>query len=290
MALQQQPTHDHLLSISHPDMDNEDAQSTDWLDSTNHNVVAVLTDQVGDPWNHPLMMIDNYHAAEEASKRVSLDATETWMTDQDGDDIFLGTLDTSDPILMAHHHHHDGEFAALPSSISFQPDDNDLHLMSMDDGDDNHHHHQYNSHSNQHDPHHSNHDNDDWSDDSWNSQFRERRAQLAASMQASQSTRNLISKHVQTRASLQQVLQEIEKSATQVRQHIVETVGMAVDDEPEQEQPDAEPEPMPDVEPSSSSSDGNVDDNGNTLQVATEPTAAAAAAVAASNPEKPAAV
>jgi len=270
-------------------MDNEDAQSTDWLDSTNHNVVAVLTDQVGDPWNHPLMMIDHYHAAEEASKRVSLDATETWMTDQDGDDIFLGTLDTSDPILMAHHHH-DGEFAALPSSISFQPDDNDLHLMSMDDGDD---HHQYNSshngisHSNQHDPHHSN-DNDDWSDDSWNSQFRERRAQLAASMQASQSTRNLISKHVQTRASLQQVLQEIEKSATQVRQHIVETVGMAVDEpEPEQQEPNVETEPMPDVEPSNSSSDGNVDNNGITLQVATEPTAAAAAA---SNQEKPAAV
>jgi len=172
----------------------DDTLTDDWLDSTNHHVVACVLDH---PWNDRLLLDVDYDDDDmmfEASKRVSLDATETWMTEND-DFLMAGG-----PLAL-------DSLPVLPCSISFSHDDEINNMMSMDD------------------------DDDDSNASSWHSQFNQRRAQLAASMAASQSTRGLISQHVQTRASLLAVLTEVKRSATQVQQHIVESVGMAVDEE-----------------------------------------------------------
>ena len=224
----------------------------DWLDScTNHHVIASSYQNMSDdPWNHPLLDEDDYFF--EASKRVSLDVTETWMTTDDHDatasDIWLDPSLMLSPVGMVGHVPH----LALPSSISFPNDDDD----HDDDHDDNHHnnhnHHNNNTidaddlmrvltsteasslsgrgscDNNDNYSHNGSTFTDNGDAESWHSQFQQRRAHLAMSMAASRSTRSLLSQHVQTRASLQQVLLEIEKSTTQIQQYIViESVGMA---------------------------------------------------------------
>ena len=219
-----------------------DMDESDWFDScTNHHVIASSYQSMveGDPWNHPLLNDDDDDYFLEASKRVSLDATETWMTTTDDHDAATASDDLwLDPNLMLSPT--TGMIGggpvmfsfALPSSISFPTDDDDDHHGTGGD-DDNHHEDSMNllqfltttTSASLDDSSNSS------ETESWHSQFQQRRVQLAKSMAASQSTRSLLSQHVQTRASLQQVLLEIEKSTTQIRQHIViESVGMAVED------------------------------------------------------------
>ena len=224
-----------------------DMDESDWFDScTNQHVIASSYQSMvqGDPWNHPLLNNnendneDDYFL--EASKRVSLDATETWMTttDDDNRDALTATDDIwLDPNLMLSPTGMNGPVLfsfALPSSISFPTDEEDDH----DNTQQHHHHHHHEDGINLLELltttaslDDSSHTTDFGSEtESWHSQFQQRRVQLAKSMAASQSTRSLLSQHVQTRASLQQVLLEIEKSTTQIQQHIViESVGMAVE-------------------------------------------------------------
>lgn len=243
-----------LLHYSAAAADDDD----NWLDScTNHHVIASsYQGMVDDPWNHPLLMDDDEDFFE-ASKRVSLDATETWMTDDDPDFLLDPHL-----ILFSREGGVDeggAPFAALPSSISFQPDDDDEDMLNVLDGSGS-------------------------ETDSWHSQFRERRAQLAASMAASQSTRSLLSQHVKTRASLQQVLQDIEKSTTQIQKHIViESVGMAVD-----ETSSASAPALPAVSPEAAAVDTEMKD-ANDATITAAVAAEAIAMVDENNDAKPAA-
>ena len=168
---------------------NED--SRDWIDSTNS--VIGNCDAV-DPWNHPLLEDEVYPSS---AKRVSLDASETWMTD----DTFE-FMDFDNEV----------ESAIPPATISFLPESSlpswtdtalDGDAVMADEG-----------------------STDPKSSFPFSQQFQERRAQLAASMEASKKSRQclLVQEHVRTRANLKQVLADIEKSSKIVQKHCLQTV------------------------------------------------------------------
>lgn len=138
------------------------SMETDWFDSTNRSVV--LTHE--DPWR--------FLEEDEATlfpKRVSLDATETWMTDPE-DDLHFMSLD-HDPILQQPE-------VSWPTNI-----EDDTVMMEEENK------------------------------SAIREQFETRRAQLAASMRASQLSRQclFIQEKIQTREQLSQVLKDIEKSS-----------------------------------------------------------------------------
>ena len=81
------------------------SESCDWIDSTNHTIILNHGDNDHDDCCHwPMFDFDA-----PPSKRVSLDATETWMTvdsTEDLDSFMFTTENDDDPILYQLQHQH----------------------------------------------------------------------------------------------------------------------------------------------------------------------------------------
>ena len=177
------------------------------------------------------------------TKRVSLDATETFLSSSDINDdepwsggAFLSAEDVtmqdaefpppldellgpmSPPLVKEHDEDvapldtilllHDTTAAATATTAT-TTDDDDMWMSLLDDDDDGNDH------------------NNETTTTSVQDLWKERRTQLAASMHKSQQSRTALSQHIQQRATLQQVLQEIEKSSAQVSHLILKSSSAA---------------------------------------------------------------
>jgi hypothetical protein len=215
---------------------NDDTSSHGWLESgetASSAAVGCHPHFAVDTWNHPFMLEDDGSCNGDDCffpvKRVSLDATETWMTDDESDDAAAATdvpfaLDDleRDPVVGAFdttsaHHHHSQKQLLLLQHDTFLVDDHLMEVIvpsisvssSSDDGGTESARAACGS------------DGSNVDTSSLCRQFEERRQQLAARMRASKVSRQCLfmQQHLQQRKKLQEVLVDIERSTQAVQTH-----------------------------------------------------------------------